>query len=285
MPPGLVGVGWLDGASSRRGSGDVPAPPDAARGDRHFRVRNDQTEAAARSGVVLTRKVGTERSFPVVALLFVLTFGLYGIYWHYKVQNELYKQFELYQEPRDEGVVWLLYGYVVFRPLLWVFVYILVDNVQHVRARFGMPGTPTPARVVTLAVLGAIVGYAGLGFLYAGAVLGLDPVPPDDMSREEAASLATLLTGLAVLFLLTGALLLVLAYAPLQHAVNQVWRAFDDRMAQLRPQVPEGLVPWPAVGPGTVAGPPTRAVAGGPYAPAGGSGPAGRAPPGWTPER
>ena len=260
----------------------LPKPPDPGRGTGRFRVRNDQTEPAALAGVVLTRKVGTERPFPLVAFLFVVTFGLYGIYWHYKVQNELYKQFELYQEPRDEGVVWLLYGYVVFRPLLWVFLYILVDNVQHVRARFGMPVRPGPARVVSLAIVGAILGYAGIGMLYAGAVLGFSETPPEGMDREEAASLAAFLAGAGVLLLLGGALMLVLAYAPLQQAINQVWRAFDDRMEQLRPTAAQH-VPWPAEPPQPHA--PTRGAAGAPSAPAGGSAPAPRAPPGWTRER
>lgn len=183
--------------------------------------------------MVLTNKVGTERSFPIVALLYGATLGLYGIYWHYKVQNELYKQFELHREQRDEGALWLLYGRTVFRPLFWVFLFVFVDNLHHVRARFGLQERPRTGYVLTFSIIGTICAYLGLGLLYFAFYLAFGEDP--NMSVDEVRALATGIFLLSALALALGGALLAMVYAPLQKAVNEVWQAYDARMEALMP--------------------------------------------------
>lgn len=169
--------------------------------------------------MVLARRVGTVRPFPLVLLLYVGTFGLYGIYWHYKAHHELYRQFELDLEQRLEGVVWLLLDRAFF-PLRWVFQHGFVGNVVHVRRRMGLRDGVDPATFLGLVIPGSSLAYFSFIMLLTGV----------------GGPNSTIFVWAAAGAFAFAALLQIPAYAMLQRDLNQVWEAFDVRMDQVMPR-------------------------------------------------
>src|ERR1051326_3611891 len=90
--------------------------------------------------MTLPHKVGTQRNFWTGLLLSIVTLGIYGLYWNWKVHNEIFEQFELKKEGRDEGMVFFIVGIFV-NIVRWIFQYRSVEDLNYVRARSNMaPG-------------------------------------------------------------------------------------------------------------------------------------------------
>ncbi len=204
--------------------------------------------------MVLARKVGKERPFGLVVLLYVVTFGIYGIYWHYKAHAEVYKQFELDREGRDEGIVWLILGLVVFQPLLWVYQYMFVNNVKYVRERLRIGKGISPGAFLGLSIPGGILFAVGLYMAIFGFVLLLVEPGVDEaggvttqVEADDANALGAVLASVGGVLFLAGAGLLLGAFGWLQSTLNRVWRAFDARMGQFSappaPPAPPGWLP------------------------------------------
>lgn len=189
--------------------------------------------------MVLTRRVGVQRSYPMVLLLYVVTFSYYGAYWHYKTHKELYDQFELQRERKQDGFLWVLFGYAMFRPLLWVYQWILISNLRHVRERLGFSRTISVGSFLSLTIGGSVIILAGLfaSLLVTGEVD--EDQPADEQFVDAAAGM-----GVLLLFAIGGAAMQITAFALLQRDVNQVWSAYDRRMEELMPATPP-----PAPGP------------------------------------
>ncbi len=178
--------------------------------------------------MVLARRIGRPRHFALVLLLYVATFGIYGIYWHFRAHREVYRQFELDLEGRDEGLVWLLLDRFFF-PLRWIFQYGFVGNLGHVRRRMGIERTISPTLFLGLSIPGSTLRYGSVLFLLiAGAFTDPSGTPTN------TAAYATFV-GLAIGAVLIGIGLEIPAYAMLQRDLNSLWAAFDGRMFELMP--------------------------------------------------
>lgn len=186
--------------------------------------------------VVLAQKVGTKRSFAAGLLLTIVTFGVYAVYWNYRAHNEVYRQFELARENRDEGMVWYVLG-LVLPPFLLAYLWVMASNVAYVRERIGLRRSMTPGRLVTLVGLGAGAFALGVIILEAAFVAaGGDTESAQFQAAAESAGVVFL--ALAVV----AAFLFALAYRGLQHDINELWDAYDARISYLR-QHPESLAP------------------------------------------
>ena len=190
--------------------------------------------------MVLAERVGRKRPFVRGLLLTVVTFGVYAVYWNYKAHNEVYRQFELAREGRDEGMVWYVLGLVV-PPFLLAYLWVMASNVAYVRQRIGLRRGMTPGRFVGL--LGVGVGALVVGLLLLEAALVAQEAasdaeaPPDDAATQQA--------GAALLALgITATVLVALAYRGLQRDVNELWDAYEVRIAWLRSH-PETLLAAP----------------------------------------
>jgi hypothetical protein len=202
-------------------------------------------------GVVLAVRVGRPRPFWGGFGLAVLTFGVYSYYWDFKTQDELYKQFELAREGRDQGAVWYVMGFVL--PVLrFVYFAHYVGNLRYLRARFGF------RRSLSLRAFLGLAVPAAAGF-FLGVLGGLALV---------LGSLLTLPGGL-----LLYVALYAVAYFRLQRDVNEVWAAYDARAAALRSGA--ALGGWVPAG--------VAAAAPSAIAPAAGPSGAPAAPPRWPP--
>lgn len=178
--------------------------------------------------MVLAEPVGKKRSFARGLLLTIATFGVYAIYWNYRAHNELYRQFELERERRDEGMVWYVLGLVI-PPLLVAYLWVFSSNVAYVRRRIGLRSRWTPGRFV------AAVGIA-VGLLTAALiVLGAAAATLDEDATEEQVEVA-LAGAIPLALTLVGAALLLaaIAYAGLQRDVNELWDAYRARIAYLK---------------------------------------------------
>lgn len=177
--------------------------------------------------MVLSRKVGKPRPFWRGLLLTVFTAGIYSLYWNYKVHAELYRQFELAQEGRDEGVTWYIVGLVLF-PLQFVYFWTMVANVRYVRVRLALPRGLSPGAFLALFVGGVALFFAGA--LYAVSVLPADPesVPTEELEAAFERALPAFVGGS-----LAALVLVPLAYYRLQRDINAVWAAYDARIAEL----------------------------------------------------
>lgn len=177
--------------------------------------------------MVLTDKVGKERPFLRGLLLTVLTFGLYGIYWLYKAHDELYKQFELQHDKRDEATVWLIMG-LLLPPLKFVYEWTFVSNVRYLRQRLGLYRSISPAAFVSLDAFAALANVIALVVLnFQVAALGDDPT-------EEAMMDAILgAVGYLAIAFVVAAIARIIAFFLLQSDINEVWRAYDARMRAL----------------------------------------------------
>lgn len=184
--------------------------------------------------MVLAEKVGQKRIFGVGLLLTIVTFGIYAVYWNYRAHNELYRQFELARERRDEGMIWYVLG-LVLPPFLLAYLWVFASNVAYLRERIGLPRQTTPARLITLVGVG--IGAFAVGIILletALVVTGTEPTAEEFNAAVGAAGGAFL--GLAAL----AAVLLAVGYFGLQRDINELWDAFDARMAYLKMH-PEGL--------------------------------------------
>ncbi len=187
--------------------------------------------------MVLTQKVGKERPFGLVVLLYVVTFGIYGIYWHYKAHSEVYKQFELAKEGKDEGIVWLILGLVLFQPLLWVYQWMFVSNVRYVRERLGFRKNLSGGGFLGLSIPGGILFAIGLVLIFFGiALAGAAQDAEQDLTpqeRDDLEALGGMLAIIGAVLFIVGLALQLTAYGKLQGNMNELWRAYDRRMGQL----------------------------------------------------
>lgn len=188
--------------------------------------------------VVLLNRRGIERHPAFVIVLSVVTFGLYLPYWYYATHRELYDQFELEQDRKEAGFIWLLYGHVVLRPLVFVYEWIMVSNLLHVRQRMGFRKSVGPGAVISVTI-GAMVLGVVLLFVGYGVLLVNMPDPADNLSNDEEAdqTLEALAKAIPLFLaaLLVPLLMRLVIYAVVQSQFNQVWRAFDARITELAP--------------------------------------------------
>lgn len=175
--------------------------------------------------MVLLEMVGKKRSFGRGVLLTILTFGLYGPYWLYKAHDELYKQFELQREGRDEGVVWLILGLLLF-PFQFVYMWMFVGNVDYLRRRLELPAGVSPGLFLGLQIAAYVAMIAG----YLQFALALTA----DATEQEIADVFAQRGPGLLLGLLTGVVLVAVAYYRLQTDVNDVWTAYEQRIQNLR---------------------------------------------------
>lgn len=106
--------------------------------------------------MVLPSKVGKQRGFGRGLLLTIVTLGIYGIYWHYKAHTELFEQYELGEKGMDDGVIFLIIG-ILFGPLLWVYQYKFVENVNALREELGMGEAISPLAFLLSVIIGWIL--------------------------------------------------------------------------------------------------------------------------------
>lgn len=233
-------------------------------------------------GVVLAVRVGRPRPFWQGFGLAVVTFGFYSYYWDFKTQDELYKQFELAREGREQGVVWYIMGFLL--PVLrFVYFAHYVGNVRYLRTRFGFGRSLSIGRFLGLAIPAAVAFYVGV---LLGLVLALSGVAADPATGGVVVTNADRLDlgfSIAVLSFLAYVVLYAVAYFLLQRDVNEVWSAYDARAAALMAGARAQAAGWlPVAGTGvpaaTAPGAPPPAA---PPAPAP-TGPAWGAPP-WRP--
>ena len=190
--------------------------------------------------MVLAQRVGTPRSFGLGLLFTIVTFGVYAVYWNYKVHNEVYRQFELARENRDEGMIWYVLGLVV-PPFLLGYFWVMADNVTYLRDRIGLPRGQTPGRFVGLiASAAAALGVSIFLLVFA-------PVAPDggELSAADESAFAAM-GGIAFVLAITALVLLLVAFHGMQRDLNELWAAYDARMAYLRAHP---LPPGPLAGP------------------------------------
>lgn len=114
--------------------------------------------------MVLERRVGKPRGFLRGLALTVVSFGIYHWYWLYKAHNEIFQQFELGQDGRDDAVLFLVVGFFL-APLKWIYQYKFVENLNLVRGQRGL-GEGVSAMefllwvtVGWLILVGPVVGY------------------------------------------------------------------------------------------------------------------------------
>jgi hypothetical protein len=208
---------------------------------------------AVLAGVVLAVRVGRPRPFWGGFGLAVLTFGVYSYYWDFKTQDELYKQFELAREGREQGAVWYVMGFVL--PVLrFVYFAHYVGNLRYLRARFGFQRSMTVGNFLSLAVPGTVALFVGV-FVGLALLLGAVSADPSggvvvDHPRQAQVGAVLAATGF-VLYVLFYAM----AYARLQREVNEVWAAYDARVAALRSGMAWQAPGWLPAGPGSAPAP------------------------------
>lgn len=211
--------------------------------------------------MVLTKKVGKERSFLRGLLLTVFTFGIYQWYWAYKAHHEVYQQFELERENRDEAIVWLVLG-LLLPFLALVYYHKFVSNVQYVRARMRLPGGVSPGTFVGI-LIAAAAGAIVILLVGVGSMMATFGEPPPDgeltpQQEEELKDSMGALAGAYALAILVGVGLAGYAFYRLQSDVNDVWRWYDANMATFTgaagppPYAPPGA---PVYSPPTTAAP------------------------------
>lgn len=179
-------------------------------------------------GVVLADPVGKPRPYWRGLLLSVATFGVYAVYWNYRAHGEVYRQFELAREGRDEGTAWYVLGLVV-QPFLLAYFWIMASNVDYVRRRIGLPRRSPPGRFVGL--IGLAAGVFVVGLVAAEIVYSRDAAdaPESEEAFVSAPAVATLIGAL-----LASVVIAAFAFHGLQHSMNELWAAYHARMAYLR---------------------------------------------------
>lgn len=101
-------------------------------------------------------RVGKPRGFLRGFLLTVVTLGLYGIYWNYTAHDEVFKQFDLEAQGEDMGTLFLILG-LLFAPLLWVYQYKFVENVNQAREGLGLGEGVSAVEFLLWEIVGAII--------------------------------------------------------------------------------------------------------------------------------
>lgn len=195
--------------------------------------------------MVLGHQVGKPRGFLRGFLLTIASVGFYAVYWNYKAHSELYKQFELAREDRDEGVIWYILG-LIFPPLVFAYLWTFASNVAYLRQRMLLPRRTTPASFLVL--LGIGLGTFLMGWFALLVLLAVAEAANGALDENDPALAAT-----AMLFFV-GLLLFVtlgsIAYYRLQRDINEVWSAYGLRVAQLSAAPPVGrLAPAPELAP------------------------------------
>lgn len=178
--------------------------------------------------MVLSQPVGKRRNFWGGFLLSLATVGVYAIYWNYKAHAEVYRQFELSKENRDEGVIWYVLG-IVLPPFLLVYAWVMVSNVAYVRERLRLRRGIGALRFVTLVTIGF-----GVYFVASLVVVLLDADP--------RGVLVALVVAAVAFFALVP-----VAYYLLQRDINEVWLAYDARMREIT-LAPAAALPAPMPG-------------------------------------
>ncbi|MHB8605397.1 MAG: DUF4234 domain-containing protein [Thermoplasmatota archaeon] len=115
--------------------------------------------------MVAPTKVGKQRSFGRGLLLTIVTFGIYSLYWNWQANKELFDQFELKKEGREDNMVWFIVG-IILTPLLWVYQYKAVENVNYLRSRFGLPPLISPLAFLMWNIFGWILLLFGPLYAY-----------------------------------------------------------------------------------------------------------------------
>lgn len=198
--------------------------------------------------MVLAQMVGKKRPFVRGLLLTVFTVGIYGIYWLFKAHDEVYKQFELQREGREEGVQWLVLGRHVLFPLQLLYCWMFVGNVEYVRRRLNLPAGITPGAFIALLIGGYVALFAGYVYLATSVTMDEDATP-----EEVAGAFAPAFGGFLLMAGLAAAIQGI-GYYRLQSGINSVWDAYQDRMRTLA-AAPGGL-PVPGAAPALVPGAP-----------------------------
>lgn len=176
--------------------------------------------------LVLTGAVGKKRHPLRGFLLTIVTFGIYRYYWIYKAPTEVYRQFELDREGRDDSVVWLILG-ILLPVLILVYDWKAVENVRYVRARLGLQGGITPAKFTLLPVAIAAVGFVVI--VVGGLALETSGIG----SSTDAAEGEDVLYGVAGLIFLVALAVNVWTYVAFQNDINAVWDAWAARVQQI----------------------------------------------------
>lgn len=203
------------------------------------------------NSLVLAERVGKKRSFLAGLLLSIATVGVYAIYWNYKAHNEIYKQFELAKENRDEGVAWYVLGLILL-PFLVPYLWTVVSNVRYVRERMRLPQGITSARFITLISLG-ITAYLAASITFV-VVETLYPSAPGAPATDLEILASELLLGAVVIVLVTAPY----AYYRLQKDMNGIWDAYDRRIRELNSPAADPSGPPPPPTPPQAAQGPAR---------------------------
>jgi hypothetical protein len=189
--------------------------------------------------MVLPNKVGKQRSFGRGLLFTILSLGIYSYYWNYKVHNELFEQFELKKEGRDEGIVFFIVGIFV-SVILWIFQYKAVENLNYVRARSGMPVRLTPGAFLAWRIVPTVAAVVLLVPLFVLAPFLFFGGDPGRATEANAAGFVGALVLVAIVFVVVALGGQMVAYAKYQESLNEVWDRYDERRAAL---VAQGAVP------------------------------------------
>lgn len=188
--------------------------------------------------MVLAFQVGRRRPFWRGFLLTVITFGIYSFYWDYKAHDELYKQFELAREERDEGVVWYILGFIL--PVLrFAYYYHFVANVRYLRQRMRHDRILSPGAFLSMVIVATttLAITSIVAAIMASAAVTQDEdgdLRIDDQAQFNLA--AVIVAGGTLAFLV----LQMVAYYRLQSGINAVWESYQGRAAQLRGWIAPG---------------------------------------------
>lgn len=188
--------------------------------------------------MVLLNRRGIERHPALLIVLSIVTFGLYLPYWYYATHRELFDQFELEQDRKESGFIWLLYGHVVLRPLVFVYEWIMVSNLVHVRQRMGFRKSIGPGAVISVTIGAMVLGVVFLFVGYGVLIVNMPDQDADLTAEEETDQLLEALAKAIPVFLagvLVPIVMRLTIYAVVQSQFNQVWRAFDARITELVP--------------------------------------------------
>lgn len=174
--------------------------------------------------MVLEHPVGKPRPFWRGFLLAVATVSVYGFYWDYKAHMELYHQFELKREMREDGAVWYIMGFLL--PVLrFIYYYHFAANLDYVQQRMRHRRRISPG-----AVVGLMIAATSSLFLLA---FFIGPVLFQIGFASAAPSLVVAGIVTTALGFVAWVVLKAIAYAILQRNINRVWRSYRQRMAQL----------------------------------------------------
>lgn len=196
--------------------------------------------------LVLAERIGKKRSFLGGLLLSIATVGVYAIYWNYKAHNEVYRQFELAKENRDEGIAWYVLGLILL-PFLVPYLWTFVSNVRYVRERMRLAKGISAGAFVTLLSLG-IGAYLAASIVFV-VVEAVNPSAADAPANDAEILASQLIIAALIIFLVT----VPYAYYRLQKDVNGIWDAYDQRVREINSpaQGPSGPRPAPSPAPGS----------------------------------